>query len=415
MMKMEKKILPELSLFYKKAELVKSISKGIDKWYIEFWQGDTEDFLQRFRPTFSINRIKNRKERKKSADSFIELIDELLEEGVTAESIMDTVHRKAKRGLVKEVKPKNSHQHKNIFEVFNAMIAVRCKSEVRNTAKTYRSTRNIFNDYLNKKKIGGKRCIDFSKVDAIGFSDWLQMRDKCSGATHNNLLRHVSAVFEDIKARDYIDYNYLADVPRKKKLPPKKRRPPTDEELAVIAKYIHDTDIWLFRAILLEYYCFMRAPSELQRLKFYHFDFQNGTIELGEDVVFKSKKRYATIPKVALPYFMTPDFVGQPTNYFVFGRNFVPNSLRPVTDKYINQKHQEALDVLKEQGLIGNTEGLTAYSWKDKGITDMANDDSISIFKTSTHAGHSDPRTTMIYYHQNKTSPEIREYSRRLF
>ena len=414
MMKMGKKILPEISLFYEDAELVKSVSKGVDKWYIEFWQGDNEEALLRYRPTFDINRIKNRKDRQKMAASIIESINEFLEEGLTVDSIIEKLKRQVRRGHIKQVVPQNSHQHRSIEAVFNDLIAVRCKSPVRNTAKTYRSTKNIFTAYLTEKKLATKRSIDFSKGDAMGFSDWLLMRNN-SGSTHNNNIRHVSAVFQDMKARDFIDSNYFSIVPRKKKLPPKKRRPPTDEEMMIIAKYIHDTDIWLFRAILLEYYCFLRAPAELQRLKFSHFDFKSGTIELGEDVVFKSKKRYATIPKVALPYFLMDDFAKQPTNYFVFGSKFIPNAAKPVSDSFINRRHKMALAALSEKGLIGNTDGLTAYSWKDKGITDMANDDSISIFKTSTHAGHSDPRTTMIYYHKNKVSPEIRAYGKRLF
>ena len=172
--------------------------------------------------------------------------------------------------------------------------------------------------------------------------------------------------------------------------------------------------IHLFRAVLLENYCGVR-PAELRRLKFKHFDFKLGVIQLNKDVVFKSKPRVATIPKAAIEYFTAQDFISEVTNNFVFGARFIPNPKQPVSRNYITSKHREILLDLQSRGLIGDITGLELYSWKNKGITDYANDESVGIFRTSNQVGHHSTTETMRYYRQSPVDQAIKKYNKKIF
>lgn len=162
----------------------------------------------------------------------------------------------------------------------------------------------------------------------------------------------------------------------------------------------------MFIAALLQYHCLIR-PVELTRLRFKYFDLQKGVVNLPGDITKNGKPRRATIPKQSLHYLMELNFANYPTNYFVFGKGLNPHASVAVTDNVCYKWHDKYLKELKKAEKLNDTTGLTWYSWKDTGITDIGK--KISPIGLKDQAGHESLDTTMIYYHQDEINIEIRD------
>lgn len=416
---MEKKFVSEscVSLFYTEARLVKSQSNAKDKWYIFFAQGSDSSFLKPYRPTFDINRIKNRRERKVVADNIVDAINEALEKGDSADVIISNAKKAFKNGRVKQVINPFPQRQKSIIEAIDDAYQLKIQDATDRSKETYKHICDHFKRFLIAKNLSDKAVIEFNKSLAIGFMDFLWLRGIVA-STYNNRLSEIKNLFNDLVRRDYLIDNPFNHVVEKKERAfakaKRKRRIFTDEEAKIVGMRIFEQSIWLFRAILLENFCGVR-PTELRRLKFKHFNFSLGVIELKEDVVYKSKPRVATIPNAAIEYFLMRDFAAQPINNFVFGAKFICNPNRPVSRNYITKKHREVLLSLQSEGLLGDITGLELYSWKNKGITDYANDANIGIFKTQNQVGHHSPTETMTYYRQSPVDDAIKKYDKKIF
>jgi integrase/recombinase XerD len=416
---MEKKFVSDqsVSLFYTEARLVKSQSNAKDKWYIFFSQGSDSSFLKPYRPTFDINRIRNRRERKVVADNIIDSVNEALEKGDSAEVIISNAKRIFKNGKVKQVVNPFPQRQKSVIEAIDDAYQLKIQDATERSKETYKHICDHFKRFLIAQKIMDKPIITFNKSCALGFMDFLWLRGIVA-STYNNRLSEIKNLFNELVRRDYLIENPFTHIVEKKQRAfaksKQRRRIFTDEEAKIVGMEIYEQSIWLFRAILLENYCGVR-PTELRRLKFKHFRFSLGVIDLKEDVVFKSKPRVATIPKAAIEYFLMPDFTSQSAGNFVFGAKFTPNPNRPVSRNYITKKHREILLDLKSKGLLGDITGLELYSWKNKGITDYANDNDIGIFKTQNQVGHHSPTETMTYYRQSPVDEAIKKYDKKIF
>lgn len=406
------------SLFHEEANLIRGQSNGKDKWYIIFKQGSDLSNLQSFRPTFDINRIKSRKERKEVAADIIDLINEGLERGELAHSLIAKIKGLALNGKVKKVINPYPQRQKPVIDAIDEIYLLKIQDAPDRSKETYKHICDHFKRFLVAKNLEQKHIVDFNKSNALGFMDFLWLR-KIAACTYNNRLTEIKNLFNELLRRDYILDNPFSNIPEKKKKAGTKatnvrRRIFTDEEAAIVGRAIFEKSIWLFRAILLENYCGVR-PAELRRLKFKHFNFSNGTIDLSGEVVYKSKARIATIPKAAMEYFLMKDFLRQNASNFVFGALFIPNPNKPVSRNYITMHHRAILLNLKESGMLQDITGLELYSWKNKGITDYANDESVGIFRTSNQVGHHSTTETMRYYRQSPVDEAIRKYNKKIF
>ncbi len=409
---MDKKILPKTepsTVSYTLAKLVKS-SLNSNKWYIEFSQGSA-DGLNRYRPTFDINRIESLRERKKNADDIIDHINDALGRSIPAATIIADIKKCSTKGRVKfavDTKP----LHKTPLKIaFNEIIQIKCNA-CKNSQKSYRHIATLFNPFIEKLGIGSTPVSTMLKRDAIGFLDFLETKGYCN-TTYNNRLRDMKTVWNELIRREYTEVNPFNDI-RYKKRSTKKRRNLTEHEKTAIATYCKTHEKWLFRAIILQYYLLIR-PSEMARLRFNAFDFKKGTVYLSEDITKNGKPATLTIPSIALQYLLEDtEFTQYPSNFFVFGACFEPNPTKPISENYLNYKHRRVLEILVKLESLGDITGISFYSWKDSGITDLANDDEVSIFKASLHARHSETRTTMIYYHGSQIIPEIQRWRKRL-
>ena len=254
----------------------------------------------------------------------------------------------------------------------------------------------------------------FTRKNARAYWDYLTDRRKYRNVTLQNYRTHLGGLWTEMINREIVEVSPWANI----KPPPteeKYRRPFTDIERITVANEADKTDYWLFRAILLQFYCYIR-PVEITRLKFKDFDLGRGVVVIQSGNAKKWKKRVATIPASVMHYFRDGRFDKYPANYFVLGKfdrgneNYkVEPSMVQVDDDRMYRRHKKLLERLVKLGKLANTVGLSWYSWKDTGISKHTRN--TSPVATKDQAGHRNLSVTSLYYHAEEINAEYQNLS----
>lgn len=278
-----------------------------------------------------------------------------------------------------------------------------------NTHKNYRSVARYFGEWLAARSYDRAPVSEFGRRQARAFFDWYVTRKPLRGVTINNRLTHLRALWSELVDREISAENpwkAIKPVREEEKL----RRPFTPVERVIVATEVERLDYWLFRGLLLQYYCYIR-PEELRRLRFKAFDFAHGVVKIESFESKKWKSRWATIPRSVLPYFLDGVFDRQPANWHVFGVKgdrytgyaLAPGT-KPASKSVAYRRHRRILENLVAGGMLQSIEGLTWYSWKDTGITEHAR--KTSPLATRDQAGHGDFDMTLTYYQAEHVNTE---------
>lgn len=355
------------------------------RWYIDFQRFDPETGeSKRSRKDFDLNDIADIAVRTAVADILCRHLE---------------YFAPVATGPVKEEK------RETVAEALALALAVKLKTPRKNTHRGYKSITGTFSEWLKARHYAELQVDAFTVKHAQAFFDYLVQRKAYRGRTLNNYLLHLRALWSELVSREIAPKNVFQSV-KPARQEEKLRRPFTDEERRVVAAYIRDNDYWLFRALLLQYYCFIR-PVEIARLRFKSFDLAKGTVKVESFEAKTWKTRYATIPKDVLRYFVDGTFEVQPANYYMLGSidgKTVGPAPKPAHENRAYRRHANALKKLKASGALKDITGLTWYSWKDTGITAHARH--TSPLSTRDQAGHTDFDVTLIYYHNNTVNQE---------
>lgn len=286
-----------------------------------------------------------------------------------------------------------------------------------NSHKNYKSIGRFLVEWMTARSYLRMPVQEFGRRHARAFMDWYITRKPLRGVTINNRVTHLRALWYELIGREICPENpwtFIKPVREEEK----KRRPFSPEERRVVAAEVEQRDYWLFRGLLLQYYCYIR-PEELRRLKFRAFDLGRGVVKVESFEAKKWKARWATIPRSVMPYFVDGKFDQVPANYFVFGmtgsrgKYQLEPSTKAASKSVAYRRHQKILKALKVAGKLGNIEGLTWYSWKDTGITEHAR--KTSPLSTRDQAGHEDFDMTLTYYQREQVNTEYQAMENDLF
>ena len=287
-----------------------------------------------------------------------------------------------------------------------------------NTHKNYKTICLYLVDWLKARSYTRMPVAEFGKRHARAFFDWYITRKPLRGVTINNRLTHLRALWSELVDRDICRENPWKSI-KPVREEEKKRRPFNPVERRLVAAEIERADYWLFRGVLLQYYCYIR-PEELRRLKFRAFDFARGLVKVESFEAKKWKARWATIPRSVLHYFTDGRFDQHLVSHFVFGVSgdrrsgyeLAPSS-RPASKSVAYRRHQKILHRMKAAGQLGDIVGLTWYSWKDTGITEHTR--KTSPLATRDQAGHEDFDMTLTYYQREAINTEYSGLENDLF
>jgi integrase len=296
-----------------------------------------------------------------------------------------------------------------IRQALAAAVAEKKKSPRKNSHKGYVTISNQFLEWAENRGIDRKGISTFTRKDAKAFADYVFTQKEYRHSTLNNKIKTMRGLWFTMKKElELVEgenpWSNIKAFRKQEKL----RRVFTDKERRIVAAEVQK-DYWLYRALLLQFYCYIR-PVEITRLRFRDFDLAKGLVTVQEGDAKKWRKVVKTIPREVLHHFIDGKFETYPVNYYVFGRREVGNNqyiIAPWTtkcdDDRMYRKHKKILDRLVKEGKLENVDGLTWYSWKDTGISMHTR--ITSPVATKDQAGHTDLTTTSIYY----TAPEINE------
>lgn len=291
-------------------------------------------------------------------------------------------------------------------------VAIKQTLPRKSSRRKYVTVSKSFLEWAKKIHYLDLPIMEFTRKHAVSYWDYFTTQKPYRGKTLNNYLDTLRTIWNVLDDRELIKTNPWERI-KPAREEEKLRRVFTDEERLTVANAAKETDYWLFRGILLQFYCYIR-PVELTRLKFKDFDFSRCTVTVREADAKQYRRVVKTIPKSVMPYFIDGRFEKYPANFFMFGRVVVNGvetmdpSPTPVDEMRPYKRHAKLLKRLHQAGkLPGGIDGLSWYSWKDTGISIHAR--KTGPIATKDQAGHKNLSMTSIYYHSPDTNPEYQE------
>lgn len=366
------------------------------RWYIDFTAVDlTTGHETRRRQDFDLNDIPDLEVRKAVGERLVKYLSVFLDARAPVQPICIA---------------KTENAAPAVRDAVHLVMQLKMSGPRKNTHKTYKSIGGIFLEWLELRHYAGTPLPEFSKRHARAFFDYLTTRRKYRACTLNNYLTALRILWGEMIARELCQENPWKQIkPARKE--EKLRRAFTPDERRVVASEIEKTDYWLFRGLLLQFFCYVR-PVELCRLRFSNFQLEKGLLKVEGHQSKTWVARWITIPAEILPYFLDGTFDQQPANYYVFGRGIVPG-LHPTNEHRMYRRHRNILERLRDDGNLGALDGLSWYSWKDTGIS--LHSRRTSLLATKDQAGHSSTDMTLIYYQSEQVNAEYAELKNDLF
>lgn len=383
-------------IFVSRARVVKG-----DRWYLDYTRLDPETQKEtRHRQDFDLNDIADLRVREEVAARLVKHLTTFIKYEVRA-----------------PVAPIDESTAMTVADAVRYALKIKTAAPRPNTHKNYNSIAGWLLKWLESRSYTGMPAGEFSRRHARAFFDWYLFGRNYRGVTINNRIVHLRSLWSELADREIVTDNVwksIKPVQQEEKL----RRIFDPEERRIIAREIADTDYWLFRGLLLQFFCYIR-PVEISRLHFKAFDFSTGTVKVE---VWKGKRprmRCATIPHSIRHYFLDGRFEKYPANYFVFGLTGDPGdqeigpSVRAAHPNRMYKRHRKILERLKDAGRLKHIDHLTWYGWKDTGISLHAH--RTTPLATKDQAGHTDFDVTLIYYHADQVNAEYAALENDLF
>lgn len=383
--------------FVSRARLVKGA-----RWHIDFQRFDPATGEEtRHRQDFDLNEIEDLEVRERVGERLVQNIEVFAQAPV----------------------PRNRHipekaESQTVKEAVEFALTLKRRLPRQNSIRKYETVAKAFLAWCQKMHYAALPVGEFGRKQARAYWDNLTTRRDYRGRTLNNYLATLRALWSEMMERDMVGENPWAKI-KPVRNEEKLRRPFTEEERRVVAAHIEATDYWLFRGVLLQFFCYIR-PVELIRLKFRDFDLGKGLVTVLEGNAKSWRKQVKTIPASVMHYFRDGIFDKQPGNYHLFGRvgegarAKMQPAAKPIDAGRPYKRHARALARLKADGrLTGDISGLTWYSWKDTGISMHTR--RTSPVATKDQAGHATLAVTSLYYHAPDENPEYRALENDLF
>lgn len=382
------------TLAIKKARLCRTSTR----WYIDFTRYNAETGREtRHRQDFDLNEISDLQIRELVAHRLIRYLD------VFAPPVEDPGHQ----GPVHTLRDAVAYA-----------VGVKTSGPRKNTHKGYKSIGKKVFAFADAKKLSDMPVGEFGRKHARMFFDELTAGGRLSGTTINNCLIHLRSLWSEMMDREMVQANPWKLI-KPVRMGEKTRRVFTPEERRTVAAYIEANDYWMFRALLLQFYLYIR-PVEQSRLRFKNFDFARGLVHVEGYQSKTWKPRWVTIPAQILHYFTDGRFDKYPANLYVFGAQvsgkgettMEPSNI-PASENRMYKRHQKILEKLRDRGELGNILGLTWYSWKDTGISQHVH--KTSLIGTRDQAGHIEVAQTITYYHSDQVNSEYKDLKHDLY
>jgi integrase len=388
---MSKKNLPSplATEIYKEAVL----STTKQGFYIEFWQTDPSDQqLKRHRKAFDLNKIHDKRVRKKRADTLILQINVLLADGYPYNVVVPGANIDA---------PKLP----TILESLTFAKEQKSANVRKKTATTYGNICKRIEEYVTVHQLTALRTADFTAETAQNCMDWFLISKKLCNRSFNNYKIQAGVIFNLLKKKKHITINPFAEVASRREVDTI-RRAFTPAERKAIMKEALETDYWLFLSILF-LFCTLIRGEEMRRLRFSDIDIINGLIYLKPEHTKNWKEATVTIPNVMLAFLREERFTKYPENYLIFGQGGEPHANKCVGENTFAARFKKLTLRLQDAGILGDLTNTSPYCMKYSSNSEMAAE--LNPFLQARHNRHEDVKQSFKYFKTKSGESAIRK------
>lgn len=404
---MDKKNLPPLPAGQRSVEHIPPrLVEAKQGWYFVFYQVHPESgMLDRHRKSYNLGRIKPVKARRERAKQIADQVSELMSVGypwVNGRLVYEIQRFVAIYRQNTSISQPQFQAEGIAKDVILETCEIASRGLREDTARTYKNRAKLFVAWLEKKGWGVWPITQIKTAQVQAYLDEARLR--INNTTYNNYRRELGVVFSAIKKRGYIAENPVSAISTVSKVKKTRRAFETYEARIVLAE-AYKTDFWLFLIMLLHCLELFRK-TECLRLRFRNFNLAGGYISLSEDDSKNHQACTIAIPDDIIPFFLDARFGVWPGNYLLFGQRHKPHASAAAGANTYMELHRNLLLRLQEEGALADITGLSLYSWKDTGMTLLA--DVLPPMKLKDHARHSTLDTTLRYYHGRNMVPEVK-------
>lgn len=223
-------------IFVSRARIVKG-----DRWYIDYTRLDPE----------------TRKETRHRQDFDLNEIPDLTIREAVAERLVRYLQVFIKYDLRGPAPARDDAPTMTISEAVRHVLRIKTAAPRPNTHKNYVTIAGKIQKWLQMRSYGSMPAGEFGKRHARAFFDWYVTQKKYRGVTINNRIVHLRSMWSELVDREIVPENVwksIKPVQEEEKL----RRIFEPEERRIVAQEVHDTDYWLFRGLLLQFFCYIR-------------------------------------------------------------------------------------------------------------------------------------------------------------
>ena len=249
-----------------------------------------------------------------------------------------------------------------IRDAIGRFLKTKMKSVRERTAESYRSSADMFLEWLTLHKADKAYCVTVTRKMIQDYLSWSCSRKNLSNRSYNNYCMFLYTLFDFFKSSGFISNNPAEGLERKKV--DRKIRgviPPADRKL--IQSWFDEHAPRFFWVMQMCYRLFIR-PNEIVQLRIADIDFKNGLLKIPSTVAKNHGDRVLALPGDLLDYFVS--IRNHPDTYYIYAdrHTFAPGPKKMAPTR-IAEKWKQMRDELKLPA------SYMFYSLKDTGITEM--------------------------------------------
>lgn len=250
------------------------------------------------------------------------------------------------------------------------------------TLVSYKSVIDILLNWLDVQGMGEITIGNCTRGVVLRFLDALQDeksgRKPLSNNAWNTYLKKYKAIFGFLQERGYIVDNPFANI-RTKPKEDKRRTVVAPEWRARIIDYVMRTNPNYMLVLLLVYNSLIR-PKEIELIQIGDVDLVHSWVHIAADKAKTHKERYAPLTPQTVALLQEWNLGNYPPTYYLLGSNYAPSRAKCFHGKYKK-------DFMKIQAALDLPAGISLYSFKDTGISDMfaAGLDALTIMRAADH------------------------------
>ncbi|XLS30488.1 tyrosine-type recombinase/integrase [Flavobacteriaceae bacterium M23B6Z8] len=238
-----------------------NIPKDGGYWYVSYWYRNPETGVkEKFVLKKGLNRIKDRKERKKHGKALVQAIEELLRQGFNPFT---------KEGIPIEIE--DAQQHFTLATALDYAFENKKSEWKESTLYDIESRKNVFLAYAESKQWHCLSINDIVKKHIVTFLN--HQAKSLSSKSVNNYRAAISSLFGKLANDDIIPYNFVKDIGKRKERP-SRHKAFTAKQIEALRTTLKKNDPQLYLYLKMVGMTFLR-PREVIRLQVKDIDLEN--------------------------------------------------------------------------------------------------------------------------------------------